>query len=79
MKKYGIGWIIVDCLFAIGALINILVDEGSTHDYVVLYFTISIFIALLIRRVCNAKRIRSELAVTREKEQLRHAKNDPDA
>lgn len=71
--KYGWFWILVDCLFALEALINACSGEGKSHDYIVLFFSLSILLLFLIRKIVEEIKIHKrvkEIQKAREENNL---------
>jgi hypothetical protein len=55
--KYGWFWILVDCLFALEALINVCSGEGKADDYIVLFFSLSILLLFLSGKIVEEVKI----------------------
>lgn len=48
---FGIGAIILDCLFTIEAIVNICTGKGTTFDFVLLLLFVFVVILLICERI----------------------------
>ena len=50
--------IVFDIILCLGSVINLITGNHSVNDYIVLYFTISILVGVIVKMVC--KKIRAK-------------------